>query len=242
MPDFPWTHAEWSEHVTRAIRSYWAGRSEQAVKQTDVGSADAGIRGEVTGGLHLDAFCNLFAEVIQKAGFTKDHIKLRTGVELPGYYRPSKKWDVIVVRNGRLCAAIEVKSQVGPSFGNNFNNRSEEAVGSSVDFWLAFREGRLGAQSPWLGYFFLLEEAPASLKRVGITSPAFPADPIFYETSYAQRYEILCRRMVLERNYSAAALVLSPRTETGIWRDAASDLTLFELVNRLYGHLIGCVS
>lgn len=128
-----------------------------------------------------------------------DHIKFRTGVELPGYYRPSKRWDVVVVRNGRLCAAIEMKSQVGPSFGNNFNNRTEEAVGSSVDFWLAFREGRLGLQSPWLGYFFFLEEADASLKNVAITSPAFPADPIFYETSYAKRYEILCRRLFCKR-------------------------------------------
>jgi len=27
-----------------------------------------------------------------------------------------------------LVAAIEAKSQVGPSFGNNFNNRTEEAT------------------------------------------------------------------------------------------------------------------
>src|SRR5438105_11445233 len=126
MIDIPWSPSEWREQVTRAVRSYWSGRSGQALKQTDAGASDTGIRGEVTGGLHLDAFCSLFAEVIERAGFSKDHIKIRTGVELPGYYRPSKKWDVVVVRNGRLCAAVELKSQVGPSFGNNFNNRSEE--------------------------------------------------------------------------------------------------------------------
>lgn len=27
------------------------------------------------------------------------------------------------MHEGRLIAAIELKSQVGPSFGNNFNNR-----------------------------------------------------------------------------------------------------------------------
>ena len=60
-------------------------------------------------------------------------------MELPGFYRPTKKWDLVVVRDGRLCAAIEMKSQVGPSFGNNFNNRTEEAVGSSVDLWRAYQ-------------------------------------------------------------------------------------------------------
>lgn len=133
-----------------------------------------------------------------------------------------------------------MKSQVGPSFGNNFNNRTEEAVGSSVDFWLAFREGRLGLQSPWLGYFFFLEEADASLKNIAITSSAFPADPVFYETSYAKRYEILCRRMVLERNYSASALLLSPRGSDGIFRDSAPDLGLAAFSSGLYGHLVGC--
>lgn len=40
------------------------------------------------------------------------------------------------MRNGVLLAAIELKSQ-SESFGNNFNNRSEEVIGSARDFWLA---------------------------------------------------------------------------------------------------------
>ncbi len=41
-----------------------------------------------------------------------------------------KKWDLLVVE-GCLIAAIEFKSQVG-SFGNNYNNRTEEALGSQL--------------------------------------------------------------------------------------------------------------
>lgn len=48
------------------------------------------------------------------------------------YFRPNKKWDLLVVDNNELVIAIEFKSQVGPSFGNNFNNRTEEAMGSAV--------------------------------------------------------------------------------------------------------------
>ncbi|WP_430626426.1 PaeR7I family type II restriction endonuclease [Sulfobacillus thermotolerans] len=56
-------------------------------------------------------------------------------LELPGFYRPAKQWDLVVVRHHpsgvkRLVATIEVKSHVG-SFSNNFNNRTEEAMGSS---------------------------------------------------------------------------------------------------------------
>lgn len=241
MPQYPWSADEWGARVCDAVKSYWTARTGQSSRQQDSGVKDTGSRGEVTGGQHLDAFSDLFVELIKAAGFSSEHIKFRTGVELPGYYRPSKRWDVVVVRKGRLCAALEMKSQVGPSFGNNFNNRTEEAVGSSVDFWLAFREGRLGLHSPWLGYFFFLEETEASLRSVSITSPAFPADPIFHDTSYAKRYEILCRRMVLERNYSASALLLSPRGSEGIFRDAAFDLSLLAFANGLFGHLVGCI-
>ena len=41
---------------------------------------------------------------------------------LPGYFRPTKLWDLLVTYKGQLIAAIELKSHVGPSFGNNFNN------------------------------------------------------------------------------------------------------------------------
>jgi hypothetical protein len=35
-----------------------------------------------------------------------------------GWYRPEKKWDLLIVSDGKLLAGIEFKSQVG-SFGNN---------------------------------------------------------------------------------------------------------------------------
>jgi hypothetical protein len=52
-----------------------------------------------------------------------------------------------------------VQVQVDPFFGNNFNSRSEEAIGSATDIWVAYREGRFGKKpAPFLGYFFLLED------------------------------------------------------------------------------------
>ena len=52
---------------------------------------------------------------------------------------------------GQLALAMEFKSQAGKSIGNNVNNRSEEAVGSATDIWMAYREGRFG--SPLLPFW-----------------------------------------------------------------------------------------
>lgn len=174
------------------------------------------------------------------AGFTKDEILVGRGLELPGYFRAQKRWDIVIVRQGRLCAAVELKSQVG-SFGNNFNNRSEEAIGNSTDFWTAFREGALGKETPWLGYFFLLELAPKSTSPVGLKRGCFPPFPIFEGTSYARRYEILCERLVLERKYTRTALLLSPRGNDGSYEESTSaGLGFRAFLVSLHAHLLGC--
>lgn len=240
-PRFPWSEDDIERRVRAAVRVYWNSRSGQASKQKGFGSvSDYGSRAEVTGGQHLNAFRDVFCELIEEAGFAEGEIRFRSGVELPGFYRPTKKWDVVVIRGNRLCAAIELKSQVGPSFGNNFNNRTEEAVGSSVDLWRAFQEGILGGHSPWLGYFFFLEDVKGSTRPVGIANTSFTPDPVFTNTSYADRYRILCQRMVLERNYNAATLLLAPRGNSGRYSEPGRDLRMSSFLRALYGHLIGC--
>ncbi|MBX3704600.1 MAG: restriction endonuclease [Steroidobacteraceae bacterium] len=225
--------------VKQAVAAYWKVRASQARRQTEAGTQDAGTRGEVTGGLHLDAFSDLLVKIIVAAGFTASEIRLRAGVELPGFYRPTKKWDIVVVRGGRLCAAIEMKSQVGPSFGNNFNNRTEEAIGSSTDFWVAYREGALGTHQPWLGYFLLVEKAEKSTAPVRLPKAVFEPMPIFNNTSYIDRYAILCRRLVLERNYTAAALLTSPKGTTGAFEQPSAELSFEHFALSLFGHLVG---
>ncbi len=104
---------------------------------------------------------------------------------------------------------MEFKSQVG-SFGNNFNNRTEESLGSATDIWTAYREGAFAiSQRPWLGYVMVLEEVARSLSPVGVKEPHFPVFPEFREASYAERYEIMMTKLVRERLYDSAAFLLS---------------------------------
>lgn len=200
------------KRLQQAVQSFWTGRDTQSQRQKDAGKMDAGIRGAVTGGQHMSALEVLIVEVLTRSGLKEGDIKRKSGLELPGYYRAEKKWDLLAVSKGHLVAAIEFKSQAGESIGNNFNNRSEEAIGTASDLWVAFREGRFqDSRPPFLGYFFLLEDFPKVKKPVGNKEPYFPVDPAFKGASYTSRYEILSRRLVFERLYSAVCLTLATR-------------------------------
>lgn len=208
-----------------AVREYWRVRAGQARKQETSGRVDAGLRGAVTGGAHMDAMAEVMEAIFIDAGFPPSSVSRSSAVELPGYFRPEKKWDLVVVHGDTLAAAIEFKSQVGPSFGNNYNNRTEEAIGNAVDVWMAFREGRFGTTRPWLGYLFLLEEAPKSTAPVRVREPFFPIDEAFRDASYKKRYEILCRRLLLERLYDAACFLTASADPDAPIHEPAPDLS-----------------
>lgn len=236
---FPWDEHELDLRVREAIRQMWGVRAAQAAKQFASGKRDAGSRGTATGGRHLDAFSGLLAELAQAAGFQPTEIRFRSGVEVPGFYRPTKQWDLVVIRDDRLCAAVELKSMAG-SYGKNLNNRSEEALGSATDVWAAFKQGTLGVHQPWLGYLFVIREEAASESAVKIPRTPLPTDPVFERTSYIQRYGILCERMVLERLYSAAAYLAAPLGTDGQYAQPRAGLEFFSFAKSFYGHLVGC--
>jgi len=187
----------------------------------------------------MDGFVNLLRELIRDAGIGKKHIFLKQCLDLPGFFRPTKRWDLLVVKNEQLVLAVEVKSQVGPSFGNNLNNRTEEALGSALDLWTAYRKGALNKTvRPWLGYLFLLEDCERSRVAVNVREPHFKVFPEFRNASYAKRYELLCRKLVRERHYDAAAFLMA-RKDTGpkgIYEEPAGDLTFEAYARSLRAH------
>jgi hypothetical protein len=214
--------------LSLAVAHYWQTREEQAKRQASSGRADQGARSSVTGGAQMDGFIQLLTDLILEAGAKKEDIFFNKSLELPGYFRPTKKWDLIVVKEGQLVLALEAKSQVGPSFGNNFNNRTEEAMGSALDLWTAYREGAFSKTiRPWLGYLFSLEDCPASHTPVRVEEPHFKVFPEFVNASYAKRYELFCRKLVRERHYNAAAFLMSDRKKglKGAHQEPADDLT-----------------
>jgi Restriction endonuclease XhoI len=228
------------KHVAQAVSHYWLTRKAQKDKQKRSRVSDAGLRSAVTGGAQMDGFITLFKDLIVDAGIDKDYIREKKSLELPGFFRPTKEWDLLVIKKGQLIVAIEAKSQVGPSFGNNFNNRTEEAMGSALDLWTAFREGAFnrGVQ-PFLGYFFMLEDCQASNRPVKVREPHFKVFPEFVGASYMKRYELFCRKLILERHYTSSSFLTSA-SETGIdgvYNEPANDLSFKYFARFLISHV-----
>ncbi|MCE2925416.1 MAG: PaeR7I family type II restriction endonuclease, partial [Phycisphaeraceae bacterium] len=173
------------DQVQEAVRHFWATRQRQSALQgggkiggkggNRAKAKDRGARSAVTAGKQMDAFITLVRDLLVGAGVPGESVRTGSRLELPGWFRAEKQWDLVVVHREHLLAAVEFKSQVGPSFGNNFNNRTEESLGSATDIWAAYREGAFKPSlRPWLGYFMLLEDCEASRRPVGVAQPSFP--------------------------------------------------------------------
>jgi hypothetical protein len=235
-----------TELAEKAVTHFWTSRDNQSNRQLCEGRTDQGYRGAVTGGAQMNGFIfalqhlAILAGVPESAVYTKRRL-----LELPGFYRPTKEWDLLIVHEKTLMAAVEAKSQVGPSFGNNFNNRTEEAMGSALDFWTAFRENAfIRTFRPWLGYIFLLEDCMLSQRQVSVREPHFKVFPEFQGSSYSKRYELFCKRLVLERQYDATAFLMSKRDQDqgGSYSEPCLDLGFHHFAISFVSHLKGCMS
>lgn len=222
-----------------AVKLFWGNRSAALARQVSAGKLDQGERGSVTNGKNMDGFLALVLDVIKANGPVNAEIHLKRAVlTLPGFYRPTKLWDLLVIHKGHLIAAIELKSQVG-SFGKNFNNRTEEAIGTAHDFWTAHREGAFGDTRPFIGWLMMVEDAPESRNPVTDCSPHFPIFEEFKGASYLKRYDLLCQRLTKEQLYTSAAIIASERDAaiSGAYRELSSLTSLKAFVSALAGHV-----
>ncbi len=231
--------------VRDAVRHFWQTRQQQSTRQGDAGQRDRGARGAVTGGKQMDGFVRLVRDLLTAAKVPDQCIAIDKRVELPGWFRAEKKWDLVVVHESQLLAALEFKSQIGPSFGNNFNNRTEEALGSATDIWAAYREGAFRPSSrPFLGYLMLLEDCQRSRLPVKVNEPHFPVFPEFKTASYRDRYAILIEKLLRDRLYDGACFLLSNSASavTGDYLEPHPELTFAKLVTPLVAQVAAICS
>ncbi|MCP3937369.1 MAG: hypothetical protein GY708_18605 [Actinomycetia bacterium] len=127
---------KYGSQVDAAVGDYWSVRKSQAERSRDSGVLNTGIRAEVTGGRHLDALQELVVSVFVDAGIPAHLIDVKKR-PIAGYFRRDKSWDVVVMVADRVVGIIELKSMAGNSPGQNYNNRTDEALGQAVDVWKA---------------------------------------------------------------------------------------------------------
>lgn len=231
----------YEQKAQEAVKAFWGTRESARQKQIGAGKTDQGERASVTGGKNMDGFLDLIIDVVRANGLARASIhQNRSMLTLPGYFRPTKLWDVLVVHKNQLVAAVELKSQVGPSFGNNFNNRVEEAIGTAHDLWTAYREGAFGKHPrPFVGWLMMVEDVAASRKVVRDKSPHFPVFQSFDEASYLKRYDILCQRLMQEQLYTTAAVMASERNgiNTGTFTTFSEMTSLKTFITTFAGHI-----
>jgi len=126
--------------LATAVHAFWSSRT-----------------GGTQSGKHDKAFLQLIADELERLGWPA-HISNHPGDRqalVAGHFRVAKSWDIVcrdLNDQPRIC--VEFKSQVG-SYGNNENNRYEEALGSGLD--IRARDGAAAA----LGFVLVIcdEEA-----------------------------------------------------------------------------------
>lgn len=221
---------DYTKEIKSAVSFFWKAKKNQLAA-----SKDKSNRGAVVGGKQMDGFISLLHKVAKDTGIPDSCIFTKNNY-IPGFFRSSKNWDLLVVTpSKKLVAAIELKSQVG-SYGNNFNNRAEEAIGSAVDLWTAYREKQFpNQQSPWLGYLMVVGKDADSTTPVKNNESLYPVLPEFKNASYIDRYKILCEKLQLERHYTTTALLWT--SDGKHYGDVADDITLESFLKRFAGHL-----
>ncbi|NCQ36060.1 restriction endonuclease [bacterium] len=234
--------SDYSDEIRKAVRCYWRTKKAAQKKNQSGKKADAGNRGGATAGKNLDGFGEIFAALAKKVSPLSHVYQNKSQVILPGHFRPTKQWDLVVIHEGKLIATLELKSLGGPSFGNNANNRCEEALGSGLDLSVAQREGLFGAgATPFVGYCILVEDEDKSrsIPKRGNPSVHFDSDPVFKTASYQERMRILCERMVQERRYTAAAVLTSPpsASKSGDFKDLSTATSLNRLLQKFLAHI-----
>ncbi|MBK8459026.1 MAG: restriction endonuclease [Micropruina sp.] len=181
------------ERVLAAVNFWFTAKQEQLQAVLDEGRSQGGTRDAVVGGKHLDGLNTLMVDQLKRLGVPGLTFRTNAQATLPGYYRVSKAWDLLVLQFGEPILAVEYKSMKG-SEGKNLNNRMDEVLGVGEDLREAQRHGLV---SPRLkrAYVFIMEASPAVLAPVGLRGVVGSADEAFRDSTYLDRMTLLCERI-----------------------------------------------
>jgi len=141
----------------------------------------------------------------------------------------------VIVDAGIPAGKLQVKTRPVPGY---FDNRTDEALRQAIDVSKAVERGIVDSPlRPWLGYVMLIEDNEAWNRTSKPRKPVSPADPVFDESSPADRAAIFFDRMVRERLLDAACVMLANRTTGGVTYKRGS-LSLQSFAAALFGRCL----
>mgnify|MGYP003588765963 FL=1 len=232
------TGSQWHAKIQAAIDAFWGMRLYQANAITN--NVQGGTRNQVLAAKHLDAIRALVIDGLTAINVPAHHIfHSGRGTRIPGYYRPSKNWDLAATDPaGQLMVLLELKSMTG-SYGNNQNNRFEEGLGNVTDVTAAINS-RIIPSRPWLGYVFVTGDDSGSNAIPSAQPTFYPPDPAFAGATYLDRAQTFIERVVTSGLYDAGWYVATqpppPRTPAA-WREPSPGLTWSAFYSSLAQHV-----
>ena len=151
---------------------------------------------------------------------------------IPGYFRQAKACDIVCRdADGRPRICVEFKSQVD-SYGNNENNRYEEALGSGLDMRARFADD---SSMPALGFLLVICDEEATRRPTRDRLPQL--DSVFRDTSHIDRRIIFAERIVQyelrDRGLYDAAAVLLVRRDGTVEHPTNTDLRMANFAEKL---------
>lgn len=228
-----------NDRMRRALLAMYDMMDDAGMRQEARGGHDQGARANVTSGKHLDLVAEVIAEDLLAAGYHEEDVVWggKSGT-LPGWFRVAKDWDLLAFDGQNLLAAVELKS-INSSFGNNANNRAEEAIGSAMDARYAIRNDlvRFQVRPPVLGYVLVIRDCYESRRQCRDRGAQYPVDDVFNSTSYLDRLTIMCRRLLAERIYQAVWVVYVNPDELGVFepdRELCYEAFIATLASQFY--------
>lgn len=226
--------ANYQNKAADSVRTFWVNQEKASAQRVKTGKGSARVK-------NMEGFVSLLTDLVA-ANAPKDATVIRDGktpLNLPGYFLPVRKWDLLVLRGNRLVAALALQSHVSP-FKNNVNNQIEDAIIAGMEVWSAYRQGALGeSPRPFVGWMMLVEDPPDSRRPIRDRCQHFSVRPEFQGASYIERYNLLGKKLVQEQLYTTTAVLTSTSTaiNDGTFQDVSDMTSLKTLVTSFAGHL-----
>lgn len=218
----------YDSYIERALQHFWSHRSAGAGRSN----------------IPMQGFDPILKEIVRIYGDGKSLRPYYGQPKIPSIFRPSKKWDCIILNaRNQIVAVIELKSHLGSGLGcdfiQNFNNRVEEALGSATDFHLSIPYLWPSVRKPFVGFFLLLEDHPNSIgkKDVRIDRTYAISNPeichkFYHNKNIYERWIQCFEALTNSKSYDACGLIFSTKgsstRSTHAVDSSFADLTFFK--------------
>lgn len=228
-----------SDHDRIYDLGYWTDRLTDAVHDSKRRIEETG---KTTDKERLEAIADVLVDFTSCFGPEGvECYKKGRGLVIPGYFRPTKEWDLAVYSQKRLLAVIELKSMMS-SVAKNLNNRTEEALGSAYDLRTAGRYGSFsGTNQPYTGYLMVLRDEESVRDVIKFQKAKLPLyDKVrdeFIGINTRDRLPLLFSKMISEKLYDKACIIWI--NEDGSVQTDSDGCSAKDFLTSYYGYLAG---